>query len=137
MSAPAPIRRLLRRRAIPELLGRDRVADFVRRRDVVLVIFVRERVVGGGGGARVCGYFDVGLAHGVVGPGVGEFAVGADVEEEEGEGREPVGVGVSWVGFEGGVGRGVRGAGWSELWGCEVVIVVICREVVVGARTFR
>ena len=71
------------------------MAHFVRGRDVVLelVILVREGIFGGGG-AGVCGDFDVGLAHRVVGSGVGEFAVGADVEEEESEGGEPVGLGV-------------------------------------------
>lgn len=86
MPAAATIRRLLRRRAIPKLLGRDRVADFVRGRDVVLVVLVREGIFGEGGGGGVVGDFDVGLAHRVVGAAVGEFAVHVDVEEEEGEG---------------------------------------------------
>ena len=58
MPAPPRIRRLLRRRRIAELLGRNRLTHAVRRRGIVLVVVLvlvlREGIFhGGGGGERV------------------------------------------------------------------------------------
>ena len=74
----------------------------VRRRDVVLQVLVAVGEGIGGGGCAGAGQgeggrgFHVAVVHWVVGAGVGEGTVGADVKEEEEEGGDPWG-GVSWV----------------------------------------
>ena len=89
MSATSPIGRLRRRGIIAELFGHNRLSYFVRCRDVMLVVLVRERIFAGGG------YEDlyVRVPHLAVGAEVRKFTVDSDVEDESQDCGEPVGFG--------------------------------------------